>query len=282
MRDDPHGQPENHPFSEGKFASVLEHLRRPLGAKLRNPSFDVSAERVAHEWSRLRMHPAPLARPVVVISGWRAPQVAAMLTSRRLASITSRRLTDFLPVGLMGVHNIEEAASRVVHAVDRKAPSPDGAWTTEVDVVAISMGGLASRLAAADRSRFADTALPAKRLKLARLFPLATPPRGASLAPIVAPDAPSRCMKPGCPFLRRLDEALEADPLEIVPYARLRDGMVGAQHAAPPERNPLWIDGPPALSHLAITTDKRIMLDIALRLRGEPPIAREGEAPPRE
>ena len=89
-------------------------------------------------------------------------------------------------------------------------------------------------------------------------------------------------MRPGSAFLRALDEALIADPIELIPYARLRDAMVGAQHAAPPGRNPLWVDGPPALSHLAITTDKRIMLDIALRLRGEEPVAREGDPPPRE
>lgn len=276
--------PSHHeaPPCESRLAEVLGHLSRPLGGKIRNPAFDIPRDRLAHEWSRLRLHPRPLDRPVVVISGWRAPEVAAQITSRRLASVTSRRLDDFIPIGLMGVRDIDDAASRVVERVERSHPGEERAFTGEVDVVAISMGGLATRLAAADRSRFPTLALPPKRLKIGRLFTLATPHLGASLASIVAPDAPSRCMRPGSAFLRALDEALIADPIELIPYARLRDAMVGAQHAAPPGRNPLWVDGPPALSHLAITTDKRIMLDIALRLRGEEPIAREGAPPPRE
>jgi len=275
--------PVPHNQAASRLGLLVEHARRPFAPRAENPSFSIDARSLAREHRRVREHPVALPRPVVVISGWRAPGVASRLTAARLASMTSRRREDFIPVSLGRVKSLPDAARAIVAAVENAAPSNDPECTRQVDVVAISMGGFATRLAAAPRDALPPLAhaLHAKRLAVGTLYTLATPHRGASLAQIVAIDACARDMRPGCDFLAALDDALECDPLRIVPYARLRDGMVGAQNAAPPGMNPLWIDGPLALAHLAITTDKRITLDIALRLRAETPIAREGAAPPR-
>lgn len=147
------------------------------------------------------------------------------------------------------------------------------------------MGGLVARLAALAPEAREPFGIPTElpRLNIARLFTLATPHRGASLAGIVALDAAARDMKPGSPFLRDLDAA-EPDPrlYEMVCYARLRDAWVGATNTAPPGTNPIWVPTPARnLAHLTVSRDRRILLDIARRLRGEPPLALEPSPPPR-
>jgi hypothetical protein len=279
-----HRMPDDRPSSFTRRAAILaEHARRPFAPRATNPAFSISDDALARERARVRRNPVALPRPVLVVSGWRAPSIAPRMTATRLAAMTSDRLDDFVPVSIFDAGTIADAANALIDAAERAFPSDAPSFTREVDVVAISMGGLASRLAAAPRDALGAHAqgLRERRLRIARLFTLATPHCGASLADVLAPDACAKQMRKGSEFLNALDRALAADPLEIIPYARLRDGMVGAQNAAPPGMTALWVDGPPALAHLAITTDKRIMLDIALRLRGETPIACPGDKPPR-
>ncbi len=266
-----------------RLGLLVEHAQRPFARRIENPSFSIDTATLNAELRRMRDEPVALERPVVVVSGWRAPATAPRLTSSRLAGLTSHRKSDFIPVALMTAPSLVGAANALIDAV-ANATGADHASLPEVDVVAVSMGGLASRLAAAPRDSLGacGEGLRPQPLRIARLFTLATPHRGASLAEIVAIDTCAKEMRPGNPVFRAMDESLAAHPIEIVPYTRLRDGMVGAQNTAPPGENPIWIDAPPVLAHLAITTDKRIMLDIALRLRGETPIASQGGPPPRQ
>ena len=158
--------------------------------------------------------------------------------------------------------------------------------TAEIDVVGISMGGLVARLAALPpgaRAGFGiDASLP--RLDVRRLFTLATPHRGAKLAGVVAMDSSARDMKPGSAFLRRLDGAEREGggrEYELVCYARLRDVWVGARNTAPPGMDPIWAPTPTHdLAHMLVSRDRRILLDVARRLRGEAPVALEACAPP--
>ena len=85
------------------------------------------------------------------------------------------------------------------------------------------------------------------------------------------PDAPDGASK------AKLDEA----DYEIVPYAVLRDGMVGATNTAPPGQEPIWVSGRLFMSHLLIALESRIYTDVALRLRGEQPLGSPSE-PPRD
>ena len=67
-------------------------------------------------------------------------------------------------------------------------------------------------------------------------------------------------------------------------YAQLRDWWVGAGRAAPPGMVPIWTDTEGAaarvFSHFQINFNRRVLRDIARRLRGEEPVARCGSLPP--
>jgi hypothetical protein len=77
-------------------------------------------------------------------------------------------------------------------------------------------------------------------------------------------------MCPGSPFLQSLADADHDASYEIYPYVLLGDGIVGQQYAAPPDKSPIWLAGPPLqFAHAASATDTRIIADIARRLRGE-------------
>ena len=111
---------------------------------------------------------------------------------------------------------------------------------------------------------------------------IATPHRGALLAentPIIEDRAVTDMYRSSL-FLVKLEEAYKGD-YEIIPYARLNDGVVGTINTAPPGRTPIWVSGPVVGgSHLTINEDKRILADIARRLRGEEPRGVEGEPLP--
>ncbi|MDX2148624.1 MAG: hypothetical protein SFZ23_13995 [Planctomycetota bacterium] len=230
-----------------------------------NPSFPVTVEQAQRERERMMADPRPLPRPVVVIAGWRSPRVSAMVAARELCSLTSGRSGDFLSVSYAWLGDIGLARREVELRVEAFA-SPHGA--NEVDAVGISMGGLVARTLGA---------------RVVRLFTLATPHRGARLARWVRPDSAARAMKPGSAFLRELDAGRDG-PREMVCYTHLRDWWVGSANTAPPGREPIWCDtrnSPDTLlSHFTVSSDVRILVDIARRLRGEMPLGGEGEPPP--
>jgi hypothetical protein len=148
----------------------------------------------------------------------------------------------------------------------------------EVDVVGVSMGGLVARAAASDWVA-RRSAAGSRRVRIARLFTLATPHKGATLANRICPDGTARDMRPGCDFLSRLNA--EPPEHELICYARLRDWWVGATNTAPPGREPMWVDAPALLSHQLVTHDPVIRTDVARRLRGEEPLGRPSH-PPRD
>jgi hypothetical protein len=241
-----------------------------------NPDFPCPTEGLAAETRRMLAAPRSLTRPLLVLSGWRAPGFPAAAMAARL-----RRLVGETDAGRAGAvsftfcNRIEQGPPKVIRAVDRLWPTDDPAATTEIDVVGISMGGLIARAAAAGVEG-------GRRLRIARLFTLGTPHRGARVARWLRPD-PSVCsMAPGSEFLATLDRALTAADYELVCYARLRDSWVGASNTAPHGRSPIWKPGPPILAHQTISTDRLIRLDIARRLRGEPPLGVRASAPPCE
>ena len=84
----------------------------------------------------------------------------------------------------------------------------------EVDVVAISMGGLIARYAAMP--------LPddSRQLRIRRLFTISTPHRGAKLAALPTFDQRQIDMRPGSAFLASLDDALADADYDLLPYVR--------------------------------------------------------------
>lgn len=243
-----------------------------------NPSYPATDADVRRERARMAADPTPLARPVVVLGGWRSPFWQAANMARRIAGVTSADPSDVLAIAYFRAGRIGHAARLVCEAVAARWPSAAAERTVEVDVVGVSMGGLVARAAAAGMTDGGEPATP--RLCIRRLFTLGTPHRGARLAMFVAPDPAARDMRPGSAYLAALDEAAAAADYELIPYARTRDGWVGATRTAPPGAHPIWTEGPVWLSHMTITWDDRILVDIARRLRGEPPLARGGSPPP--
>lgn len=240
--------------------------------RYQNPDFPIPPGGLRAEVVRMMDLPRDAPRPIISLSGWRALRFPAQLLASRLRRLVGNAET--LAVSFTMVGSIEAAAAKVVERVSQRFPSASRGETVEVDVVGTSMGGLVARLAAIPE-------IGRPRLRIARLFTLGTPHRGAAIAQRIAVDASSRSMRGGSELLRRLDAALPGAGFELICYARLRDSWVDARNTAPVGREPFWVPGPLLLSHHTITNDRLIVCDIARRIRGEAPLATRATAPPR-
>lgn len=191
--------------------------------------------------------------------------------ARRLARLTSGNRGDFLCVWYPLRSSIEAAAEKVIASV-RDWKGDPGASVQEIDVVAISMGGLVARLLASGRAWSGSS----PTFKIRRLFTISTPHRGAALARWIRPDAASAAMREGSQMLRELDLALEQDgarPAELVCYVQRLDWWVGTWNTAPrghplrcaPVRGPLGA----AFSHFTAHQHPAVLVDLARHLRGE-------------
>lgn len=256
-----------------------------------NSAFAVTCDTARTALREMRADPRALQRPVVALSGWRAASLLPKNLISNLAPLTLQGPSMFVPVAYPLETNFEKNAAKVVEAVESKWPSPDPRLTTEVDVVAVSMGGLVARVAAAPQGAMWPPTSPMmgnsdqpprKQLRIRRLFTIGSPHRGAWLADRIAIDAAAKAMKSGTTFIERLDRALQVRPIEMHCYARLHDEMVGATRCSPLGTNPYWLSGLRFGSHVTIGQDPRILADIARRLRGETPYATVSGPPPRD
>lgn len=287
---------------------------RPL-----NPSFPLTLDQARVAMKQMNAKAVPLQRPVIVVGGYHDFGLASGNTRSRVEGMVSH--PSVINVTMVGGGGFDSAAARLIAAVEKAFPCSDPNWTSEVDVIGMSMGGLVARYAAmpvngtnsadADRSsaragaEFANSgssayagstasvtttasrALPpkserephaaataAKRLRMARLFTISTPHRGANLAPLVFFDPLAIDMRQGSPFLAKLDAALPDAGYELFAYVRLGDELVGEENAAPPGMHAWWVQNQPLqFSHMNCGRDERILADIARRLRGEKPYA---------
>jgi pimeloyl-ACP methyl ester carboxylesterase len=167
---------------------------------------------------------------------------------------------------------MKDLRRKLIEAVERRFPS-EGDTTTEVDVVAHSMGGLISRYAAAPSD---DPAQP-KRLKIARLFTISTPHTGSNLAR----HGVTRFQKdlaPGSSFLKSIDAHYPDADYKLIPYVLLGDKFVGTANAAPPGQSPYWLPSRALVRHPSAMSDRRFLADIARRLRDEEPFTRSPPA----
>ncbi|MEM1329290.1 MAG: hypothetical protein AAGG07_01885 [Planctomycetota bacterium] len=241
------------------------------------PSFTQSRAEVRTITSRLESAPVELDRPVVLLSGYRAWPSMVGRVERRIRETTSGDRKDFLEISYPLGDDIDRIVERVVEKVDQRWPSDNPDETIEVDVIAISMGGLVARAASeppAIRER------EGKRLNSVRVFTLASPHRGASLAERIALDTAAKSMRPGSEWLSDLNSRVSERDYELICYGQLRDGWVGATRTAPPGMSPYWTGGTRWFSHFDSATNPWFLADIALRLRGERPIARVPSTPP--
>jgi pimeloyl-ACP methyl ester carboxylesterase len=259
-------------------------LRQSVGHTASRASGDARAMARA-DLARMKRELKPLARPMVVLNGYHAWAGLAQNLADRLVRLTSGQRGDAIAVSYMHATSFCAAHAHATREVC--------GWLGEgadVDVVGISMGGLVGRMCAANT-----------RLRVARVFTIGTPHRGAQWASILAMDDAARCMRAGSAFLQELDAA----PLpEIHAYGQLRDGIVGArqtyphvgphmgphmgphvgqhvgQHAGQHIGRPRWMSGTRVLSHFTGTHNPIILCSIARALRGEEQLFDFGSDPP--
>lgn len=241
-----------------------------------NPSLSLSPDDAQAELKQMREAPRPLERPVIVIGGW--GDVLGLPPSR-LAKALRRATGDdrIHAIGMGWIMSFDDCRERVIRHVEEWYPSDDPEWTAEVDVVAFSMGGLVAR----DAARPADDGGEVrKRLRIARLFDISVPIRGAAWADVPPIGRLSHDMRSDSDFLKALAAAQRDATYETYHYVRLGDKVVGAANAAPPGQTAWWVSNRfPQQAHGHAYKDPRIIADIARRLRGEPAFATSPPAP---
>lgn len=270
------------PFQKLRLATC-HLLGRPIAWPCRftfgpeNPAFNHASEALKAKALELSANPRPLARPVLVFSGYRVPGIFGGQLATNLARLTSGRTEDFRMFAYPFDGDIEPLVNRLARQVGREFglnASDDS--TNAVDVVGISMGGIIGRLAAA-RARTRPPGVP--RINIRNLFTIATPHRGARLALKIHIDRAATDMQPNSPFLAKLDDYAKSDDYTLIPYATLNDITVGATNCSPHGAHPIWVRGTRRFAHTTITMHPAIALDIALRLRGESPLGSPSQIP---
>lgn len=230
-----------------------------------NPSFPLTVAAARAELKQMEASPLPASRPIVIVGGYADPGIIVKQLAARLSAVLEPG-TKIVTVAPGWVSTMDDARRTLLDAVEAEFPSEDPAWTAEVDIVAISMGGLVSRYAAmpGEDSR--------RRLRIARLMTISTPHRGADWASMPTLEDRVVDMRADSAFLCTLDEAEQC--YEVLPYCRLHDWIVGCENAAPPGRTAWWVQNQPfQLGHIDAHKDPRILADISRRLRGEPAYA---------
>jgi pimeloyl-ACP methyl ester carboxylesterase len=237
---------------------------------------DAATERAAAARQALRsVRAARLAargrldRPVLVLSGYRAPGVMGGNMARRLASLLGAPLDDFRMISYPHMGDLD----RVAHAVDRVVRR-EFSSDEEFDVVGISMGGLIARMLASEEYA-REHGL--RRLRLKNLFTMATPHLGAKIAKHVHVDKAATEMQIGSPRLAWLN-ALPRD-YGLHCYAILNDITVGAKQTALDRDHPMWVRGTPLFSHSLITEHPLVVLDVAARLANLPGVLDKSPVP---
>ena len=241
---------------------------------IQNPDFPTDEPSLNEASSRLHAAPQGLERPLLVIGGYRSPQVLIAPIASRLRSLLKPQPSQFLAVTVPLATSIAGAARTVSLAL-----TAAGRQHETFDVIGFSMGGLVARAMAAGM-------IPGiEPLRIARLFTLATPHRGAVVAKVVAPDSAAIDMTPGSPFLRSLDDALPQRTYDLHCYSYLRDWWVGTHNTAPEGFGLHWVD--PAglasrmLAHFTICRSRPVALDVALKLKGLKTLSVRATEPPR-
>ena len=241
----------------------------------------MTPDRYGEQLDRLRADPRPLDRPLVVLDGWHQPPLSAVGIRDRLVRLTGADPGQAIAISFFWSWSIPSSARRTIDRVEQTWPSDDPDETVEVDVVGYSMGGIVARYAADMWETLPPDVRPAKRLNVRRVYTIATPHRGARLARWLPLDASAWAMRPTSVMLDRLDAARSSATYELVCYTQTNDITVGARNTAPPGMEPIWTPGTLIASHFTSRVNPHILLDIALRLRGDEPLAGEGSRPPR-
>ena len=238
-----------------------------------NPSFPLTVAESREAIAEMKEDPRPLERPVVVVGGYLDPGIAAQRVGEKLAKMTTNP-ENIAAVTFFSNATFETSRERLIREVMTEFPSDDPEWTTEVDIIAISMGGLVTRYAMLENG----DGLP--RLRVARMFGIAVPHKGARLAELPTTDQRQKDMRKGSDFLEFLNGTQDYEPYVLYSYARLGDTIVGIENVTLDGESVWWVPNKPFEgAHLQAQHDPRFLADIARRLRGEDPFATDPPAP---
>lgn len=258
--------------------------------RLLNPSFPLSIEDARADLARMRRDPRPLARPVLVCAGIFDPGPGSRHVAGQLRAVTSTPEL-VLDTGFARCADFDACRDHALRLVECACPSGtrDGD-TVPLDALGISMGGIVARYAALPR-RHGEPA--GSRLNLRTLYTFGTPHHGAQWWDRAPWDQRAADMRPGSPFMGRLNGdsgvSLERSlptpvpsppSFDIIAYVRLGDTIVGESNAAAPDGRVWWAPNPISqFAHLQAFDDPRLLADVARRLRGEPPLTFDPPAP---
>lgn len=265
-----------------------------------NPSFPLTIKDAKDDLKQMRTEAVVLQRPVVVLGGW--GDVFGLPPAHLAKQLRAATGDDrVIAIGFGGCTTFDACRKRVLKRIEAAFPSDSDNWTTEVDVIGFSMGGIVARYTAAPPpddstpevpppSPDADAAATSttedadapciRRLCIASLYTISTPHRGSQVAKIIAPGQLAKDMKPGSEFMQTLDDYLASADFPIIPYTRLNDLTVGAFNTAPYGQDPYWIRPAPfTISHADAYRDPRLIADLARRLRDETPYTTDPATP---
>jgi pimeloyl-ACP methyl ester carboxylesterase len=237
-----------------------------------NPSFPVSVDQARAALTTMQHHPKTLDRPLVILGGFNDPGLGGAAVGGEMRRLFRDR--RIIQVSFFFCGSFDACRKSVIQAVEQAFPNDNPSETTEVDVIGLSMGGVVGRYCAAPLEN-------QRRLNVRRLFTVSSPHRGAVRAAELPPLIKLQVdLCPGSEFLTHLVEIEQQESYDLIPYVRLDDRIVGPANAAPAGRTPWWVPNEPMQSaHIGAAMDKRILADIARRLRDEKPFTREPAAP---
>jgi pimeloyl-ACP methyl ester carboxylesterase len=239
-----------------------------------NPSFPISTDLARRVLSDAAAKPKPFARPLVIVDGFFDPfGNGADLTGDYRPYTCDDRIVG-VPLGLLT--NFDDFRKKIIRSVDKAFPSSDPNLTTDVDVIGISMGGIAARYAAINPA-------PGRRLRIHRLFTISSPHLGS----VCLEGNPYHLItaleqvRHGSSLLDEINHSTDpSSRYPIYPYVCLGDRVVGEAFAAPPLRRVWWVSSSVFPdSHSWAGDDPRIRADIVRRLRDETPLATDPPAP---
>ena len=234
-----------------------------------NASLPLTRGQAAEVLNGMEKERVSLERPVLVLSGFLDPGLAALSIEDGLEEVVKGG--PVVVISFATESDFEGARETLIRELEEVLPSGESDETVEVDVIGHSMGGLIARYAAMPKE-------DAKRLKICRLFTLATPHRGAAFGGGALPiNDLAADMGEGAEFIDQVNAA--SRDYALLPYVMLGDQVVGAENSAPPSEHPWWVDRRWfSVPHFAVVEDDRIRADIFARLRGDDAFATEPRA----
>ena len=241
-----------------------------------NPSFPLTSGEAKAAIKQMHHDRKPLARPVIVLGGIHDPGLAPS----HIADVIRDSVPDadrprVYDIAFLETWSFDSCADKLIRKLEARFPSENSHESTEVDVVAFSMGGVVARHAASDNY----ASRHGRRLRIARLFTISSPHQGAKLASLPTFDERAKDMRPDSPFLTALNADAGGTAYPLFAYVRLEDTVVGEEFAAPPGMRAWWVGRGLTFSHTLAAHDERILADILRRLRYEEPYSTDPAAP---